>query len=236
MGIGVALAELGRVEEAIACYREGIRLQPTRAEAHVNLGNALHQQGKAAEAASCYREALRHKPDLWQANLNLGNVLSLLGKEEEAVPYFREAIRLRPDLTDAHVSLACLRANSRDMKLRDAAEAVMLARTAVERNPTKSSYLRMLGIAECRAENWKGAVKALEQALELGKDGDALAWLFLAMGYHQLGQKDQSRQSYDRAVCWIDAKQPKDEVYRRSRAEAAALLGIEDSNARIDKK
>ena len=49
----------GEVDEAIAEYREAIRLKPDDAEAHCNLGVALLGQGKVDEAIAAHRAALR---------------------------------------------------------------------------------------------------------------------------------------------------------------------------------
>ena len=51
--LGVALKAQGKREEAIAEFREAIRLKPDYAEAHYNLGLALAAQGKP-EAAAAY--------------------------------------------------------------------------------------------------------------------------------------------------------------------------------------
>ena len=39
--LGIALKDKGQVDEAIACYRKAIELDPKFARAHNNLGNAL---------------------------------------------------------------------------------------------------------------------------------------------------------------------------------------------------
>ena len=62
----------GKLDEAIAAYREAIRLKPDYAEAHSNLGIALAGQGKLDEAIAEYREAIRLKPDYAAAHNNLG--------------------------------------------------------------------------------------------------------------------------------------------------------------------
>ena len=46
----IALADQGKLDEAIAEYREAIRLKPDDAEAHNNLGNDPERQGKLDEA------------------------------------------------------------------------------------------------------------------------------------------------------------------------------------------
>ena len=55
--LGNALKDQGKLEEAIAAYREAIRLKPDFADAHKNLGNALANQEKLEEAITEYRKA-----------------------------------------------------------------------------------------------------------------------------------------------------------------------------------
>ena len=43
------------MDEAIACYRKAIELDPKFALAHNNLGNALEDKGQVDEAIACYR-------------------------------------------------------------------------------------------------------------------------------------------------------------------------------------
>jgi hypothetical protein len=46
------------------------------------------------------------------------------------------------------------------------------------------------------------------------------------MAHWQLGETEQARTWYDRAVQWMDKHQPQDEELRRFRTEAAELLGV----------
>jgi hypothetical protein len=48
------------------------------------------------------------------------------------------------------------------------------------------------------------------------------------MAHWQLGEKDQARRWYDKAVQWMDQNKPKDEELRRFRAEAEELLGLRE--------
>ncbi len=100
--LGVRLAEQGRIDEAIANFRQALQLQPTLAEAHNNLGNALQTQGQSRLAIKHLREAVRLKPDYPEAWNNLGIILSRRRKLAEAAQAFQHAIELRPGYAQAH--------------------------------------------------------------------------------------------------------------------------------------
>ena len=62
LNYGVALEQKGLSAEALAHYREALRLAPERVEVHNNLGNLLDNMGKPQEALAEYREAIRLDP------------------------------------------------------------------------------------------------------------------------------------------------------------------------------
>ena len=62
--------------------------------------------------------------------------------------------------------------------------------------------------------------------MERGSGGTAIDWFFLAMAHGQLGNQEEARQWYDRAVAWTQTNKPDDVQLRRFQAEAAALLGV----------
>ncbi len=65
--MGLALAMMGRYEEAIAQLQQAIAADPTDAAAHLNLAVALAEAGRPADARPHAREALRLKPDYERA-------------------------------------------------------------------------------------------------------------------------------------------------------------------------
>ena len=48
----------------------------------------------------------------------------------------------------------------------------------------------------------------------------------MAMAHSQLGDKEQARKWYDRAVAWMEKNDPKNEELARFRVEAEDLLKI----------
>jgi tetratricopeptide (TPR) repeat protein len=89
--LAVDLQEQGKLEEAIAEYRESIRLKPNDATTHFNLGNALQAQRKLAEAVAEFGTVVRIKPDYAEAYYQLGLGLAKLGTRTEAAAAFRRA-------------------------------------------------------------------------------------------------------------------------------------------------
>ena len=103
--LGNALVQ-SRTSEAIAEYREALRIDPDYAEAHNNLGSVLLQTGRATEAIHEYEQALRIDPAYAKAHNNLGNALLQTGRAPEAIDHYKEALRIAPTSAGAHNNLA----------------------------------------------------------------------------------------------------------------------------------
>ncbi len=75
--LGIALAEKGRIDDAIAEFREALRLGPDSAATHWHLGAALAYRGAREEAVEHLRRAVQLDPDNPAARHDLEAVLSL---------------------------------------------------------------------------------------------------------------------------------------------------------------
>jgi tetratricopeptide (TPR) repeat protein len=104
--MGRALAAQGRPDEAIAEYREGLRIDPAHAATRSKLGNALADQGRFEDAAREYEQALRGEPNDHKTRNNYARVLLRLGRADEGVRELEAAVRLRPDYGLARYNLA----------------------------------------------------------------------------------------------------------------------------------
>ncbi len=103
--LGIALAEQGKIQEAISHYAEALRIKSDFADAHNNLGGALRRLGRHEEAIAHFTEALKIRPDFAEARGNLGNIFSDLGRVEKAIAQYNEALRIRPDFAEVRFSL-----------------------------------------------------------------------------------------------------------------------------------
>jgi tetratricopeptide (TPR) repeat protein len=101
----IALAAEGKVDAAIALFKEAIRMKPDFFEGHYNLGNAFARQEELDEAIHHYEEAIRISPHYAEARNNLGIALAKQGKLDEAIEHFSGALQIRPDFSEARKNL-----------------------------------------------------------------------------------------------------------------------------------
>ncbi len=106
----LALAQLGRSEQAEALLEWAIEKSPERAELHYNLGNLLikNRPEEPQAAISRLRKALELRPNLAVGWSYLAQGLELQGNPREAESAYRQALSLDPTLEDAYVRLSQL--------------------------------------------------------------------------------------------------------------------------------
>jgi tetratricopeptide (TPR) repeat protein len=223
----VALFNPGSIARAI-----GDGVDPRQAilpDVHYHLGYTLQHRKRYSEAADCLRRALgipyqgRHLRAKLLAVL--AGDLYLSGKYRESLQACRESLELVPNEPKTLEALAKYLAICPDPQFRDPVEAVRLARRAVELSPQDRHIWRALAIAHYGAGNWRAVADAVEKDMELATS-DAFDWLLLATAQSQLGNNDQARTLYDKAIAWMERNQSKDEWLGRVSSEAAGLLGL----------
>ena len=104
--LGVALADDGRLPEAIEQYQTALQIKPDAANVQTDYGNALAKSGRAAEAIAHYEAALRALPDSPITHNDMANVLAAMpGKMPQAIAEYQTALRLKPDYNEARGNL-----------------------------------------------------------------------------------------------------------------------------------
>jgi tetratricopeptide (TPR) repeat protein len=93
-------------EAAREAYRRAVSLDPSHADAHVNMGRLLHEAGDASAAEEHYRSALEARPNDATAAFDLGVALEDLGRDIEAIDAYETAVALDPEHADAYFNLA----------------------------------------------------------------------------------------------------------------------------------
>lgn len=102
---GVALDQLGRLEDALASFDRALALFPDYLEALNNRASVLIGLKQPAAALASCDKALAIRPDIGQILNNRGIALRDLGRKDEAVTAFRQALVVQPDRADVQTNL-----------------------------------------------------------------------------------------------------------------------------------
>jgi spermidine synthase len=188
VNLGRVLAAQGRAGEAVGELRLALTTNPDSGAAHRILGKVLEAAGDHAGAAAESREVLRIAPGDADAHDDLGLALSLTGEVDEALAEFLEAVRLKPAWPLPMGRAALLLALNPNPAARDVAQAIRLARRAVELSRSRdASALEVLAAAYAAADDFEDAVAEEEKVVELANaSGDrdlATAARAAAAGY-----------------------------------------------------
>ena len=104
------LAELcmqhGRVDEAVATYRDMLKKWPDRYEIYVDLANALAYGGKVQEARQVYRDLEKHIGTSEELIMHEYDMLANAGEPEEARVLLERALASDPDNMEYRSMLA----------------------------------------------------------------------------------------------------------------------------------
>jgi Tfp pilus assembly protein PilF len=164
-GLGSALLQEGRLEEARKEFAEALRLNPNHTSAHNNLGLLLLRQGALEDAWKEFSEVLRLNPNHADAHNNLGLILLRQGRTEEARQEFSEAVRLNPDFGEAHNNLGVVLQSQGQL---DGARAAFAETVRI--NPGNADAHNNLGGTLGRLGRTEEARTAFEAALRIKPD------------------------------------------------------------------
>ena len=161
---GTALAEAGKIAEAVEQFRKALLLAPDLPEARYHLGLAHDRLGQTDEAMAEFEEALRLQGDFLQARYLLAGCCRKRGDYEGEMRLLAGIVQTEPAFTEARYNYGL--ALQRSEK---SAEAVEQLRAAVRAGPRNFRYLLALGIALADRDPGE-AVTLLRRAVELSPD------------------------------------------------------------------
>jgi protein O-mannosyl-transferase len=107
---GERLFAAGKLDDALAVFREGLRYRPRNALAHAGTGLILSQQQQLPAAIAALRRAVEIDPTLAKAHMGLGVALAWSGKPAEARKSFEDTLRYDPKNVEAHYDLGMVMA------------------------------------------------------------------------------------------------------------------------------
>jgi tetratricopeptide (TPR) repeat protein len=190
------------VDEAVAHYREALKIRPDYAEASCNLANALLSKGDLDGAIAGYSACLALSPNQAEAQYDLASALLRKGKTDEAIAHYKKVLQLRPDSADAHANLgSALLAKG---LVRDAIAAYRNAlRISPENVPAESNLAWLLATCSDPAlRNGSEAVLLAEQAASESSrsENQPIVLRILAAAYAESGRFAEARNTAQQAL------------------------------------
>lgn len=201
--LGLALLQLGKLDEAVAAFRRAAEYNPKSLSARLNLGKTLLKQGKHKDAVTVFEDALALSADNPEALFGLGNALKATGRTQDALKALERGLASRPDHGEGLFEKGAL---LRDLKRVDEAEAALRAALAAQPDHREAGLALAKILHEAR--RFGEAVPVLERITEAHPDHVA--------GWVDLGSVFLGDRNYPRAL----------DAYRRA-------LGIEPASAAV---
>ncbi len=179
--LGNALVATGKMDEAIAEYRQAAQLDPSKA--FNNLGGALAQLGRMDEAIQQFQKAVELNPDNASAQTNLGGALAQTNHLSEALEHCRRGLELDPKLADAESNLGVVLVMTGDP---DAAIDHVAKAVALE--PADLQYRFNLARVLASKGRFAEAVPHMEEAVKLSGAREPSILGMLAAMYGETGR------------------------------------------------
>lgn len=192
--LGSALLSLERIDEAVRCFGEAVRLKSDYIEAYNNLGNAMKKKGEMEKAKDYYRKATDINPDYLPVLNNLANLLKEEGKLDDSVIYYKKAISLDPGIAETYFNFG----NAlKDLGRLD--DAVEQYGTAIALRPDFAEVYSNLGNILKKKDRYDEAVEKYSKALCLKPDF-AEAFNNLSDTYRVLGRFNEAVELCKKAI------------------------------------
>jgi tetratricopeptide (TPR) repeat protein len=184
----------GRDSEAVRCYREALRLDPTYSLAHNGLGVIYLRHGEREKAKTEFEDALHFDPKLAEAHTNLGNVYDIEKDLDHAAAEHEEAVRLAPLLVDAYGNLGRV-----EVKRHHYQRAADCFRSQIALRPTDADAQSNLGMALLRLGQLEESLAHVNEAIRLN-DRLAAAYFVKAEVLEAAGDLQGSTEFFRKAA------------------------------------
>jgi tetratricopeptide (TPR) repeat protein len=162
--LGRLAERAGDAETAKGHYRQAIELNPSLPPAKLRLASVLAGGGDYAAAAQLYGEVLAAVPAHREARMAHATCLLLTGRDADAAASLEAGLRALPDDPYLQYALALLRAAAPEEAVRNAGEALELARAAYAA-VTENTQGQAVAMAYAENGQFEEAVRAQERLL-----------------------------------------------------------------------
>jgi tetratricopeptide (TPR) repeat protein len=193
INLGVALAGVGRYEEAVAEYKIALKQSPSNSAARLNLALAYYKMGRISDAAMELKRVHGEDPANMQAVLLLSDCDLRMGKNKETIQLLEPLGKAQPDdLAVAYMLGTALLRN----KQSDEGAAVI---DRILRNGDSAQSHLLMGMTKFEAMEYPQAIADLTKAAEIDP---TLPDLYSYLGQAQMASGDMqaARQAFEKEL------------------------------------
>ena len=192
--LGLALKDLGRLEEAEQTFRKLISINALDANDHNNLGIILKYQGKISEAIKSFTQAIKLDSNYAEAFNNLGCTYQDQGMLQDAIKSFRKAISLSTNYAEGYYNLG-----NALHDLANLTEAINFYKKAIELRPNYAEAYFNVGVALQAEDKFLDSLKAYKKVIELQPD-NVSAYFNSAVVLYEKGKVEKSIAYYGKVL------------------------------------
>ena len=185
--LGLALDQLGRLDEAIIHYAAALGKSADKADIHNKLGVVYFKKAAYEKAKDHFVESLRIEPKNDEAHFYLGNMLQMFGKHKEAIGHYIASLQINPDNALAHNNLAIALVQQRDLT-----NAIKHYREAIRLDPKSAKFHNNMGVALFESHEYAKSVEHYNSAIDLNP-------LYME-AYNNLGNVLVKQGLFDKAI------------------------------------
>jgi arylsulfatase A-like enzyme len=169
--LAYSLIHLERYADAVAILHRAIETDPEHVKAYTMLARCEEAQGHLEESEAATRIALGLRPCSAVARLQLAQILEKSGRYEEQLAILGEGVDQCPDVFEVMNNYAYLLSSSPNPDIRDGAEAVRVAKLAVEKSGgARPAIMDTLAGAYAEVGDFKRAVEVSRRAVALARN------------------------------------------------------------------
>jgi serine/threonine protein kinase/predicted Zn-dependent protease len=213
--LGIALAILGRLDDAVRVLGEGIRIKPDFLLNYQLIADVLIEKSELDQALAVLQEPLRRHPHSPMLCTTLGRILQFQGKMDEAITVFRQVLARNPEWVNARIYLASALSQSGLER-----EALELLDQAQRSHPELCMIYEARGWILKEKGDIEGALAAYRKAAELGP-GIVGLWSSLAGVLVLKGRHNEALQMHRKAIHLT----PESAAQHVSLADSLRLMG-----------
>ena len=159
--LGEAYVAQGRIEEALAAFRQVIAIDSSYALAHYGVGAALHYKNDLRAAIASYERACKLQPNLVGAFADLGQAYHQLRDYERAIAAYRRVLALQPEMLAVRTKLGMAYAHRGDLEqAMEAFRAVLnVDSTLVEARDALAQVYAVQGQYAAAIREWEAVLR-----------------------------------------------------------------------------